>query len=349
MGLVRRCLSYFVGPLLWALGLGCQSQASAPQEDIPLPPIAVAPPAALFEEEEPFVAENPALVLEPPHLGSRIPAELPAFSSKDTLTPKQSQDLAAWFKKVGPRRDNETFGQLIIRAAAEQFGKPYVRLDESFAPERLWSRFDAFGCQTLVESSLALGHCVWQGRLEQGCYLEELQEYRYVDGKVDGYASKFHYFVDWIDNNEKRGRVKDMSGALGARKRPKEINFMSKHRDRYPLLKTDDKVLEQIIDIEKALSAKGQYLLDAEGIAQAQGDFQDGDIMAIVGNIPGLYIRHVGFFTRAWDNKPRFLHASTSSKKVMLTKNDITSYISRKPNRLGVLVIRPREPSMGKP
>jgi hypothetical protein len=324
--------------------LACQAPAATPEEDIPLPPIAVAPPAALFEEEEPIGAENPALVLEPPHLGSRIPAELPAFSSKDTLTPTQSQDLAAWFKKVGPRHENETFGQLVIRAAAGQFGKPYVRLDESFAPERLWSRFDAFGCQTLVESALALGHCIWQGRLEQDCYLEELQKYRYVDGKVDGYASKFHYFVDWIDNNEKRGRVKDMSGALGARKIPKEINFMSKHRDRYPLLKNDDKVLEQIIDIEKALSAKGQYLLDEEGIAKAQSNFQDGDIMAIVGNIPGLYIRHVGFFTRAWDNKPRFLHASTSSKKVMLTKNDITSYIARKPNRLGVLVIRPQAP-----
>ena len=334
---------------LLACTSACGLRSSNASEEVPLPAIEVAPPAALFEEEERTVTKDPGLVLEPPHLGSRIPAELPAFSTKDILTPEQSRDLAEWFKKVGPRRDNETFGQLVIRAAAGQFGKPYVRLDESFTPERLWSRFDAFGCQTLVESSLALGHCVWQGRLEQDCYLEELQEYRYVDGKVDGYASKFHYFVDWIDNNEKRGRVKDMSGALGARKIAKEINFMSKHRDRYPLLKTDDKVLEQIIDIEKALSAKGQWLLDAQGIAKAQDNFQDGDIMAIVGNIPGLYIRHVGFFTRAWDNKPRFLHASTSSKKVMLTKNDITSYIARKPNRLGVLVIRPQAPKEARP
>jgi hypothetical protein len=74
--------------------------------------------------------------------------------------------------------------------------------------------------------------------------MAQLQFLRYRDGKIDGYPSRLHYTTDYWFNGEKKGILKvvtkEIFGENNVKEIPKPINFMTKHRDSYKHLKTND-------------------------------------------------------------------------------------------------------------
>ncbi len=122
----------------------------------------------------------------------------------------------------------------------------------------------------------------------------ELENIRYRDGKIDGYASRLNYFCDWIYNNEDKGIVKNISADLGGVEYKKTINFMSSHRKSYKQL-ADNTEFEGIKACEEAINSRYYYYIPKKNISKIYDQLQNGDIIATTTTIEGLDVTHTGY------------------------------------------------------
>ena len=86
--------------------------------------------------------------------------------------------------------------------------------------ERLVFRTDVFDCMTLVEMCLAMVYA----KKKRKSIAEMLEHIRYRGGKKDGFASRLHYALDWIHDNEQKGIIKNITIDLKGIETSKEIN-----------------------------------------------------------------------------------------------------------------------------
>ena len=54
------------------------------------------------------------------------------------------------------------------------------------------------------------------------------------------YCSRLHYFSDWINENQKRGNLENITQKLGGITLNRKLNFISQNRRLYPQLKSQD-------------------------------------------------------------------------------------------------------------
>ena len=207
-----------------------------------------------------------------------------------------------------------------LHFAKQMLGVPYVAgtLDGN-EEEQLVIRTDALDCTTFVETVLAL--CIADKRGEQtyGSFKKALTDVRYRDGILDGYASRLHYFSDWIRNNELMGFVKECTSETSC-SQTKELwlDFMTTHVDSYLPMKNNPALVEVMVAQEKNWQGTVVSYIPKEklNLSSEELKIKDGDILAMVTNIKGLDIVHVGF--AFWkDNHLHLLHASSVAKKVI--------------------------------
>jgi len=92
-------------------------------------------------------------------------------------------------------------------------GRPYIAnslIGGPNEPEELVVNLKAFDCVTFIESVLALA----RGKSPAG-FLSELKEIRYRHGLVN-WASRLHYFSDWMKSNQRRGIVRIRTRGAGS-------------------------------------------------------------------------------------------------------------------------------------
>lgn len=263
----------------------------------------------------------------------------------ESLVPALADDqallLKAWFDSAGPKRNKESFGKLVTRVARLQLGRLYVDPPQVHAPERLAVELETFQCVSFVESTLAVARCTWSDQRNGECFLRELQSFRYRNGIMEGYGSRLHYFTDWIDDNTRRGHFRNLSIELGGTAESFDFTFMTSHPLRYPAL-TDRRALAAVVAAEERLSGRPHVVLDHAAVSANSHRLRSGDLVAIVSDkYPGLRIRHAGFIDRNAQGLPRLLHASSSHKRVMITAADIAGYMTTRPDRRGVVALRP--------
>ena len=207
-----------------------------------------------------------------------------------------------------------------LHFAKQMLGVPYVAgtLDGN-EEEQLIIRTDALDCTTFVETVLAL--CIADERADRSFdgFKKALTDVRYRDGVLDGYASRLHYFSDWIRNNEQMGFVKECTSETSCAQ-PQELwlNFMTTHVDSYQPMKKNPALVEVMAAQEKHWQGTIVSYIPKEklNLPPEELKIKDGDILAMVTNIKGLDIVHVGF--AFWkDNHLHLLHASSSAKKVI--------------------------------
>jgi hypothetical protein len=196
---------------------------------------------------------------------------------------------------------------------------------------------------SFVESTLALSRCIWRNERNADCYQREIQTFRYRNGVIDGYASRLHYFADWMGDNARRGRITPITADLGGEPVDFEFNFMSSHPDKYPAL-ANLQTAAELREVEERLSKETRTWIPREHVAAAHDQLRNGDLVTIVGDKPGLFIKHAGFIDRAPDGRPRLLHASSHHKKVLLINRSVGAYVNAWPDRRGVVVARPTPP-----
>lgn len=238
---------------------------------------------------------------------------------------------------------DEPLGEVIGSIGRMFLGTPYVAHTlEVEGPERLVVNLRGLDCLTLVENSLALARCVKRGRTTMEEFQAELRSIRYRDGVLNGYASRLHYFTDWVHNNSQKGIVRDITPELGGTPSVRRIDFMSTHRDSYRQL-TDDSVLEQIREAEKRVSASARTVIPQASVVNILPKLRTGDILGLSSTIDGLDIAHTGIAVRI-NGTVRLLHASLSRGEVVLTSGSIAEYLERQHQQDGCVVGRPREP-----
>ncbi|MEE9159734.1 MAG: N-acetylmuramoyl-L-alanine amidase-like domain-containing protein [Gammaproteobacteria bacterium] len=259
------------------------------------------------------------------------------------LDPTQAILLRRWYSTVGPRRNDESFGELTTRAAKIHLGSPYRNAPQTAAPETLRVDLETFQCVSLIESTLALARCTWTNKRNEACFLHELEAFRYRNGTMNTYSSRLHYFTDWIDDNLKRQRLVLLTAELGGEPVQQPFFFMTTHATHYPAL-ADPTVFQAIAHTESRLSGRQHRVINGEELIALKDALQDGDIVAVVGIKPGLMVTHVGFIDRGPDDVARILHASSFHQQIILTAEGVAEHISRHPARRGVIIARPASP-----
>ena len=230
-----------------------------------------------------------------------------------------------------------------LHFAKKMLGVPYVAgtLDGN-EEEQLVVLVDSLDCTTFVETVLAFCIADKRGERDYEGFKKALTQIRYRDGILNGYTSRLHYFSDWICNNEQMGFVKECTSETAC-SLPKELwlDFMTTHVDSYLPMKKNPELVKEMASHEKnwqgtvvSYIPKEKLNLPPEGLK-----IKYGDVLALVTNIKGLDVVHVGF--AFWkDNQLHLLHASSSAKKVI--EDPKTQYESSKNTKahIGVRAIR---------
>ena len=243
-------------------------------------------------------------------------------------------------------------GEAIVQLAETFVGTAYEPGTlEVMGPERLVINFRELDCVTLVETVLALTRFVRAQGVEsladppaaRAAYQSHLTALRYRGGLLDGYASRLHYFSEWLADNEARGLVRVTTGELDPTTDPEPVSFMSEHPDAYWQM-ADAGVREAIADMEARLDggADRQYV-PQDRIADVAGRIRDGDVIAATSTVEGLDIAHTGL--AVWrDGALHLLHAPLVGRSVEISERPLAERILSIDSQDGIMVARPVEP-----
>ncbi len=254
-----------------------------------------------------------------------------------------AKDKEIFQSKISELRNNYTTNtsieETIILIGNSFLGTPYVpKTLEIGTKESLVINLQGLDCTTFVENVIAFSLMLKNNQDNFDNYTHYLQKIRYKDGILDGYASRLHYFSDWIANNEKKEIIKNITGDIGGEKLKKNINFMSTHRELYPFLK-DDQNFNRIKEAEMNMNQSDFYYLPKDQIKDNENLINSGDIIAITTAVKGLDVSHTGIAIRLASGRIHLLHASTKGK-VLISEVPLAAYLQKSKNNTGIIVNR---------
>ncbi|MGB5437411.1 MAG: N-acetylmuramoyl-L-alanine amidase-like domain-containing protein [Maribacter sp.] len=230
-------------------------------------------------------------------------------------------------------------GKTMVSVGKTFLQTPYVAQTlEIGETETLVVNLQGLDCTTFVENVLTFTLILQKEKTDFDSFTEILETIRYKDGRLDGYASRLHYFSEWIANNEQKGLVRDITSEIGGTEITKEINFMSTHRDLYPFL-ADDANYDKIKASENFLNNEVICYLPQDQIEANEHLIQSGDIIALTTSIEGLDITHTGIASRETDGRIHLLHAS-SSGEVTISEVPLVDYLIKVNKNTGIMVAR---------
>ncbi len=248
--------------------------------------------------------------------------------------------------------DSLPMGESMARIGLTLVGTRYVpHTLELPGEEQVVVNLQELDCVTFVENVLALARFIRLARPEilesqlrtQDLYVGLLREIRYRGGRLDGYASRLHYFSDWIHDNEGRGLVRELTAELGGEVDPRAIDYMSLHPDAYRQL-ADPSILEAIRLREAVLSGLPRFVIPEEEIGNRAFSIQSGDILALTSTVEGLDVAHTGL--AVWQGEAlHLLHAPLVGDSVEVSQLPLADRILRLESQDGLRVVRALTPA----
>ncbi|SDD65727.1 Protein of unknown function [Pricia antarctica] len=257
-----------------------------------------------------------------------------------TCSPADKKAVENKIMEIDGLLEND-FGKTIVAIGKTFMGTPYVaKTLEIGDTETLVINLQGLDCTTYVENILAFSLMLEKGKAGFDNFTETLENIRYKDGQLAGYASRLHYFSEWIANNQKKGLLKDITAEIGGTEITKNIDFMSTHRNLYPFL-SDDENFKMIQASENNLNDQPICIVPQNQIKVNEHLIQTGDIIALTTSIAGLDITHTGIATREKDGRIHLLHASTGSMEVEVSELPLVDYLKKIKSNTGIMVARP--------
>jgi|SRR3989339_1279127 len=257
-----------------------------------------------------------------------------------------SEDTVKIFRKIISRAISEKWdelpiGELMGRIATMLINTPYVAFTlEGPGPEICRINLKGLDCVTLYENVLDIARLLKKGRFSFEELINEVTFTRYRSGVLTDYTSRLHYTSDWIYDNVKKGAVKDITQELGGVRFPVNVSFMSKHPEYYEALKNEPEFVKIIQQTENEINSITYYYIPTESIKSIEPKLMTGDIIAVATNKEGLDYSHTGLIIRDKSSKPKFMHASSKKKKVVVDAV-ISDYIKGIESDIGITVLRP--------
>jgi hypothetical protein len=235
-------------------------------------------------------------------------------------------------------------GELAAGTPYEAFTlEAYLRAGGSpMRTEPLTLSLTRFDCVSLVEACLAVAAvAAAPGLPSWGAFAREMEQLRYRGGERRGYASRLHYFSEWMADGARRGRLRDLGRELGGRLDERPLRFMTENRGSYPALANED-ALAQIAEMERSLDGTPRWVVPTERIPAVADRIRTGDVVAFATAIPGLDVTHAAFAHRAAAGVLRVLHAPLSGGVVEVTSATLPEYVGAIRRSTGILVARPQ-------
>jgi hypothetical protein len=245
-------------------------------------------------------------------------------------------------KSIDGSLSEKEISEIIAEVGKSFLGVEYVAgtLDNNAKEEKLVIKITGLDCVTFVENTLAISRIIREGKPDYDSYRSELQNIRYRNGEINGYASRLHYFSDWIYDNQKKGIVEDITKEIGGESYNKNIDFMSSHVDSYKQLKNNPGLVDEIIAVENDINGRKMYYIRKDKVDDYYDSMQTGDIIATTTKIDGLDITHTGFVFK--DNgKVKFMHASITKGEIVISSESLKDYLSKNAKQSGIMVVRP--------
>jgi hypothetical protein len=282
-----------------------------------------------------------------------LPAPLGACSRRGYPRDPDHERLTAWtavLRAEGLSRLEAQLGPGVTRVGELAAGTPYepatleAYLRAGGSPARtepLTLSLTRFDCVTLVESCLAVARVAGgEGTPSWERFGREIERMRYRDGQRRGYASRLHYFSEWITDSARRGLLRDRGAELGGMEDARPLRFMSEHRASYPAL-ADDGVFREIEATERRLDGHPRRVIPTKRIPEAVDRIDTGDVLAFATEIPGLDVTHAALACRGADGVLRVLHAPLSGGVVAVASATLPEYVAAIRQATGILVARP--------
>jgi hypothetical protein len=230
-------------------------------------------------------------------------------------------------------------GKRILALGRLFLGVPYAAGTlEHQGPESLVIDLQRFDCFTFVENVVALAHSFASGPASFDRYREMLAFIRYRGGRTDGYASRLHYFTDWLSDNERKGIVRQVSRLMGGRPFEKKINYITAHPDQYPAL-TDRDIYRRMQSVERRMQRRRLHYIPKMMLKNMEGRIDDGDLIAFTSTTEGLDCAHVGIAVRV-EGGLHLLHASSDADGVIVSGETLGSYLAAHDTFSGIMVAR---------
>lgn len=240
---------------------------------------------------------------------------------------------------------------LMLFYARQFLDVPYVAhtLESPDGQERLVVNLRQMDCTTLVETVTALTLATRNGGTSWGDYCHWLMSVRYLDGKKDGYASRCHYFSQWVASAEARGLVSEVRGDDVKEHSPftgtqhLRLHYMSRHRASYPAIAQDEAEAKRVACYEREYSGARVHYIPARLTGKSREELsciQDGDILALVTKKDGLDVSHLGLAVWGPDGLLHLLNASSLYHRVVLDSVPLHDYLLKHPSTVGVRVVR---------
>ena len=280
--------------------------------------------------------------------GLAIPGPLAALADS-WRNPGRLAEWTATLRAEGLTGD-DPLGRSAVRVGELAAGSPYEAamlegyLRAGGSPRRtepLALSLDRFDCVTLVEACLGVaraarsnGAATWQR------FGREIERMRYRGGTRRSYASRLHYFSEWIADGARRGLVRDLGPELGGATDARPLRFMTEHRSSYPAL-ADDRVFADIGAVERQLDRLPRRVVTPARIPEVAASIRTGDVLAFATSIPGLDVTHAAFAYRDRADVLRVLHAPLSGGVVEITGATLPEYVAAIRRCTGILVARP--------
>jgi hypothetical protein len=273
-------------------------------------------------------------------------------AGREPVSPDEER-LADWSGVVraeGLALGEQPLGRAAARVGELAAGTPYeAQLLEAYVrdggdpavEEPLTLSLTRFDCVTLVEGCLGVARAAGAGASPSwDAFGRQVERMRYRGGERRGYASRLHYFSEWIADGESRGLVRDLGAELGGVEDTRPLRFMTEHRDSYPAL-AHDVVFREIVGLERQLDARPRIVVPTSRIPEVGERIETGDVLAFATGIPGLDVTHAAFAYRDAEGVLRVLHAPLSGGVVEVTRATLSDYVAAIRRSTGVLVARP--------
>ncbi len=249
---------------------------------------------------------------------------------------------------VTRRLDTLPLGSAIARLGESFVGTTYTPGTlEAPGPEHVVIDLREFDCVTFIENLLALTRFIRDDGVKalgnrpaaETRYAGYLEALRYRDGRLDGYASRLHYFSEWLSDNARRGKLALLTRELGGIPDSEPLSFMSTHPAAYRQL-GDPGVAAQIRAMEQRLNtALPRWYIPEDRIAAVAGRIHDGDIIAATSTLSGLDIAHTGI--ALWQHgELHLLHAPLVGKVVEISAVPLAQRILDLKTQDGIMVAR---------
>ncbi len=232
-------------------------------------------------------------------------------------------------------------GDAVCAFGMEFLDKPYKGGTLEGNPEMLTINLDEFDCTTFMETVAALALTSQSDHYSWKDFAETLQGLRYRNETPDGYASRLHYFSDWVITNSHRGVLRETTSSIPTHdSQIKTLDFMSRNRNLYPAL-ADSAEFQKLKDAEMGYrSHRTDYVKSARIYAKPVANaLKSGDIIAFTTKTQGLDVSHVGIIVVEKDG-PHLLHASSKAGKVVLEPQPIAEYLKKNHHITGFRIIR---------